>query len=142
MLSTSGYPKNLHEQMKNRTGVDIYELGWINCDRFLNDPRPRYELAVELADAARDYVTAIVFTKRKAILFGQRALHNRVHFANLPAGEEITIISFGIQHEQLVISSLKTIAGKNNISLPPYEAAPDNELKTATRCCWPDQSTK
>ena len=45
MISTSSYPQNLHEQMKNRTGVDIYELGWINCDRFLNDPRPRYEFA-------------------------------------------------------------------------------------------------
>lgn len=136
------YPNKFGIQMKDRTGVDISELGWINCDRFYRYAGPLYEFAVELPGAAKDYITAVVFSNQKSILYGQRYSRNRVEFGKLPAGEEITVISFGIQSEQLIVSSVKTIIGEDTVLLPPYSVSLQNDLKTVSRGCWASEKTE
>ena len=48
-------------------------LGWINCDRFYNDPSPRTILAVADPDASDEEVY-LVFTGIKSMLQMQRNL--------------------------------------------------------------------
>lgn len=134
--SAGTYPANLLEQMKNRMAVDILELGWINCDRFYNDPRPRVEVVVVLPASAADYVTAIVFRERKTILYGQRIRGNQVHFGPIPVGEKINIISFGVGSSQLLLTSSQTVVEKNYIHLPPFEVVPSKALRAASAAAW------
>lgn len=66
------------------------KLGWINCDRFVDKP-VRTELFVQV-DSTYDATVRIVFKNYKTVLGGLRYTKGFT-FANVPMGEEVTIIA-------------------------------------------------
>ncbi len=83
-----------------RFGVNINRLGWINCDRFYNDPRPRVDLIVDLGDNPDNYSTLLVFENLASIMPPSSRQGNSIRFSNLPQGEPARIVSFGIKNNK------------------------------------------
>jgi hypothetical protein len=120
--------RTLHEKVKEKYGVDIRQLGWINCDRFYNDPREKIEYVVQLGDTASNYYTMLIFDKLNATLNGYTYGTNAM-FRGLPADEPVTIVSIGINNKgQAVYAIQKAIANKaglTGITFQPADALPN-----------------
>ncbi|GAB4093751.1 hypothetical protein [Flaviaesturariibacter terrae] len=65
-------------------------LGWINCDRFLNDPREKENLYVQLADPSVE--VRLLFGSINSLMCGTRTDSGYV-FNNVPKGEAVTVIA-------------------------------------------------
>ena len=92
----TAFSKTNLNNLANRFSVDIRTLGWINCDRFYNDYRPKIEFVVNLGDTASNYYTLLVFDKIKSMMTGYIS-GNKVAFTNVPEGETAKIISISIK---------------------------------------------
>jgi hypothetical protein len=66
-------------------------LGWINCDRFLNDTRERVDYFVKTDDPG-ERVTLVFHTMRSCM--NGRPVAGGVFFDNIPMNESITIVGF------------------------------------------------
>lgn len=84
-------------RLNNLFSVEITSLGWINCDRFYNDARPKVDYIVNIKDTAANYYTMLVFDRLKSSMTGYVS-GNSVVFPNLPEGEPVKIISIGIEN--------------------------------------------
>jgi hypothetical protein len=113
-------------KVKNRYGVDINRLGWVNCDRFYNDRREKIEYVIQLGDTASNYYTMLVFDNLNSILNGYIS-GTKVMFSNVPVDEPVTIISIGVNGQgQPVYGMQKTLTGKlplQGIQFEPADAA-------------------
>jgi hypothetical protein len=98
----SGLLKNI----QNKYSVNVSKLGWINCDKFTNDPREKLQYAVNLGDSAKNYYTMMVFDNIKSIMNGY-ADGNRVVFNNVPKGENVKVISIGIDKTGKTVYALQ-----------------------------------
>ncbi len=87
--------QHLINDLSGRYAVDIQKLGWINCDRFYKDSRPKINFEVDLPDSATGYYTVLVFDNIKSMMTGYLS-GNRVIFPNVPAGENVKLVSVGI----------------------------------------------
>jgi hypothetical protein len=81
--------------LRDKLGVDINQLGWINCDRFYRDQQEKVDYVVELNDAAEGYGTVLVFDRINAVMNGYVS-GNSVYFTQVPVGEKVTVVSIGI----------------------------------------------
>jgi hypothetical protein len=118
-------------KVKNRYGVDVRSLGWINCDRFYNDPREKTDYVIELGDTAANYYTMLVFDKLNATLNGYIS-GTKVLFSNVPVDEPVTIVSIGINNRgQAVYGMQKALTGKLPLQGMQYEAADAATLQSS-----------
>jgi hypothetical protein len=83
--------------LANRFSVDIRNMGWVNCDRFYNDNRPKVNFYVDLKDTAINYYTVLVFDKIRSMVRGY-ASGSKVQFMGVPKGESAKVICVGIQN--------------------------------------------
>jgi hypothetical protein len=73
-------------------------LGWINCDRFWEDIRPKRDIYVEIEEDF-DPVLSLVFKSINAVLPYSYRVDNKYVFRNIPINEDIEII--GINKTEL-----------------------------------------
>ncbi|RYZ18676.1 MAG: hypothetical protein EOO16_21890, partial [Chitinophagaceae bacterium] len=66
-------------------------LGWINCDRFYNDPGEKANLYVETGDKPAD--VKLLFHDIRSIMNGDRGTDGGPVFQNIPAEKTVTIIA-------------------------------------------------
>jgi hypothetical protein len=107
--------------MTSRFGVNIFKLGFINCDRFNNDPRPKTELIVDLSDNPDYYYTVLVLDKFNSIIPVAGKKDNTIQFGRLPEGETGHIISLGIMHDKPVTAVQKVIISKATVIKLTFE---------------------
>jgi hypothetical protein len=101
--SVPASPK-LNNQLKKvatRYSVNIDQLGWINCDRFYRSKQKLVQYVVNLGDTASHYCTFITFDRMRSMMPGYVA-GNKVIFPNVPAGENVKIISVGVKEGKTV----------------------------------------
>lgn len=96
-------------QIASRYSVDIRTLGWINCDRFYQDGRPKIPFIIDLADTASNYYTMLIFDEVKSMMTGAVS-GNKVLFNDIPEGIKAKIICVGIQDG-------KTVAASDNVQV-------------------------
>lgn len=77
------------------------KLGWINCDRFV-DKSDKTELFVQV-DSTYDATVRIVFKNYNSVLGGTRFTKGFT-FANVPVGEEVTIVAMRNNNGQLELA--------------------------------------
>lgn len=102
--STSALSPSVNSQLKKiamKYSVNINTLGWVNCDRFYGDNRPKTEFVVNLNDDASDYYTFLVFERIKSMMSGSVA-GNKVVFSNIPKDEPARLISVGVKNGKTV----------------------------------------
>ncbi|HEX6180722.1 MAG TPA: hypothetical protein VFZ47_05710, partial [Chitinophagaceae bacterium] len=67
------------------------KLGWINCDRFPNDNRPRFNYAVNTGEY-EDLDVKLIFSSIRGIMPGERITKGS-QFRQVPEGEKVTIVA-------------------------------------------------
>lgn len=85
-------------------GVNISQLGWINCDRFLGTQLTT-NFSVSL-DTPIHYRTILVFDRIKSVMPGTYWEKDRSTFYNIPVGEKVKVICVGIDSGK-TISAIK-----------------------------------
>lgn len=84
--------------------VSTSKLGWINCDRFTNDKRPKINFTLPLAYKG-DVDVKMIFHKNKSILPGVTYGDNCT-FLSVPEGREVTITVLKYENEHFYYASL------------------------------------
>lgn len=104
-------------------------LGWINCDRFINNKNPKVDILIE-SDFAQHENIKIVFDNQKAIM--QSVVSGNTHkFSNLPTYEPITIVAVKVMNNQLYFAVHKTNIDYYGIGPLQYKECTMNELQLA-----------
>ena len=117
--------------LEKRFSVNINSLGWINCDRFYNDPREKITFAVELDDSASNFITMLVFDKIRSVMWGSVAA-SQVQFVNVPLGEPVMVISVGINNKgESVMAMKETRISKKLFSGLEFESATAADIKSS-----------
>lgn len=86
--------RNLAKYESDKYLMTVSQLGWINCDRFVNYEQPRTTVHIP-ADSLNDVSMTIVFNSLRSVVGGVRYTSG-FYFDNLPAAEKITVIAVRI----------------------------------------------
>ncbi len=87
---------------KNNAAMDAYlmstdELGWINCDRFLDDDKPLTNVMV-MVDTTLHPSVKMVFDNIKSVMPGHYdPLYGTVTFRNIPVNESVRLVGYSIK---------------------------------------------
>jgi TonB family protein len=95
----------------NRYLFSTSQLGWINCDIFFRDNRPKINYIVETNNTEETFVK-VIFHSVKSILYGLPS-GNNYFFRKVPEGEKITIVAFRNANEQLLLAVKESVVSKN-----------------------------
>lgn len=94
--------KQIEYQRKTYEAVELMNFGWINCDRFLNDPNPKTDIKLlvnnDSLTGARIYA---VFKDINSIMTENywKSRTDTAAFRNIPIGKELTIIALSAKDE-------------------------------------------
>ena len=127
----TAFSKQNLNNLANKFSVDIRTLGWVNCDEFLRDTRPKVDYVVKLSEPATDYYTVLVFDRIKSMMNGFTR-GDQVTFSNLPLGEPVTIISVGVKEGKPVAAMHKTLLSKTIFDGLQFEETTPAEFKEKT----------
>lgn len=100
-------------------------LGWINCDRFYDEPIQN--IIVNLPSMSKQFIS-IVFTKINSVI-SQFCLSNKVEFLNIGKDLDATILATKKEGNKNLVSITKVNTSSNNISINPYKEMTAEELK-------------
>ena len=87
---------------KTYESVELMNFGWLNCDRFWNDPSPKTDIQLivknESLSGARIYA---VFSDINSIMATQywKGMTDTPSFRNIPIGKELTVIALTAKNE-------------------------------------------
>jgi hypothetical protein len=102
-LSDTASNENLSEtEIATYEAVELMNFGWINCDRFWNDPSPKTDIQLLVNNdslaGARIYA---VFKDINSIMTEKywRSRKDTAAFRNIPVGKELTIIALSANNE-------------------------------------------
>jgi hypothetical protein len=91
-----------------RNAMAINTLGWINCDKFTNDPSIRNQIDILTQDAKGDNTQFfIVFNDIKSVMSANPVGTNLFRSLSLPENRFVTVIGIRIQDQQAEISVTK-----------------------------------
>lgn len=109
--------------------LQIGNLGWINCDRFLEIDN-QTELMVNVAGGSEGVAVRIVFESLNSVLPGYAINKNGlVKFDGIPANEKVTVLAFGKQNGTPVWAAEEMVLGsKTELNLSP-QAMSENQIK-------------
>jgi hypothetical protein len=118
-------------KLASNYNVDIRTLGWINCDRFYNDGRPKIPFIVDLQDTASNYYTMVIFDEVKSMMTGA-VNGKKVLFNNIPEGIKAKIISVGIRDGKAVSASEDVVVSRQPVKDLKFEETTPDEFRKET----------
>lgn len=77
--------------------MNLSSLGWINCDRFY-DIQEKTKLIVKVESMKNTFV-ALIFKEIKSMMPGYCFSNNTIEFANIPDGQEVTLLAYSIDEK-------------------------------------------
>ena len=77
--------------------MKLSSMGWINCDRFY-DIQKKTTLQVKV-QSVKNTVVALIFKEIKSIMPGYCFSNNTIEFANLPDGQEVTLLAYSVDEK-------------------------------------------
>ncbi|HSC38048.1 MAG TPA: hypothetical protein VLD19_09265, partial [Chitinophagaceae bacterium] len=114
-------------KLRKEYTYNLSKLGWINCDRFLNDPGPKIQFTIDLGPGyeARNFQSSLVFARYRSVIPGYYS-QSKLGYSQIPEGEPVHLICVGIKDGKVVacIHSFTTSAGEIN-SLHFEETTPE-----------------
>lgn len=121
----------------NSSDLDFYmfnstELGWINCDRFIEETAPLVDFHVD-APVDEGASVSMVFEDRKSILRGVRT-GDGFSFTGIPTGSNVRLIAVNNQGGAPVMQVSKTNTSKKRCTMNQYEPLTLAALDAAM--CW------
>lgn len=123
MVKIYNSPEQLAPRFEDRYSFSLSSLGWINCDKFLNDPRPKLDLVFQAPDIwGHSFVPMLVFPALKSVQRGYfDSLHHRFIFPQVPEGEDITFICVGEDMGHVRGCLINGNTSARNIAIPQLE---------------------
>jgi TonB family protein len=112
----------------NRYLFSTSQLGWINCDKFLNDSRPKIDYIVK-TNETEETIIKVIFHGTRSIIPGVFN-KNQYIFRNVPIGEKITIVAFKNNIDKVHLAVKETIIKKNGESDLVFEPVTMTKLKS------------
>jgi hypothetical protein len=103
------------------------KLGWINCDRFYNNPKPRTDLYVDCGNYTELDIN-LVFHSFKAVL-NNFAFKPTAKFQNIPDNEAVTIVVVKKIDNDTFVSLTESNTNLKSISNLAFEKVTMNKLK-------------
>lgn len=100
--------------MYNTYKFALTGFGWVNCDRFLSDPRPKVTLTANLDKSAnaKDYVSMLVFERYQSIINGFRGSMS-FYFQDIPKAVPVYLITLTVNNDK-VVSNIQSITTNLN----------------------------
>jgi hypothetical protein len=103
------------------------QLGWINCDRFINDTRPRNDLFVRAEKEERENIK-LIFRDQRSIMNGV-ATSEGVLFSKIPDGEPVIIIGMKYKDGNLLAALAGGVTGAHATTSLKYAPMDVEELR-------------
>jgi hypothetical protein len=104
----------------------VKHLGWINCDRFYGDPRPKANLVVDAGVQNAD--VKLIFKKLNAIMGTSRMQNRQFQSSNIPVGEPVYVVGIRKENDQLYFGMEETTADNKTIALN-FSPVSEDELR-------------
>ncbi|GAA4320047.1 hypothetical protein GCM10023184_05030 [Flaviaesturariibacter amylovorans] len=101
----------MYTNVPGRYRLRTTALGWINCDRFYNEPGEKVEFYVD-AGSSKDVDVKLVFHSIRSVMQG-RLQDDRFVFTGIPVGMDVTIVAMKADGSVfgLALKPWKTAAG-------------------------------
>jgi len=121
------------QQNKNKSDkmLQIYNLGFINCDRFMNEPQKTFVVNLSESKEANIANYYLVFKDIRGVMNGY-ASNNVLSFGNVPVNRQATLIAISFEGKQGYYYSSPLVTGsqaKLQVDLKPVdEKFMENEL--------------
>jgi len=128
-LLTSKSPEQLDYALKGYVAT-VSKLGWINCDRFYNDPAEKMEVLIQEAEDATLYA---ICKDINAMLPFHRNSEGTYAANGLQKGKKITIIAIKIKDGMPQFAQQDMKVGDATLSNMAYKSLPLRELKEELR---------
>ena len=114
--------------------VELLNFGWINCDRFYNNPEEKISIDLVVTNSeiksARIYaVFSDINSMMQVNYYGDQK--ESVQFSGIPKNKEVTIIAISALGSNPMIFEKKISTGSNNNIEIAFEETTLNELKSA-----------
>ncbi|MDW3648119.1 MAG: OmpA family protein [Bacteroidia bacterium] len=102
-------------------GLNLSRLGWINCDRFISDRRPKTELFVK-SDYETPMLLKLVFKRQNGIMSASYLTGSYLGFSSLPVGEKVTLVAIGKgEKEKELVFATKDFRISENMKIDELE---------------------
>jgi len=124
-LLTSKSPDQIDYALKGYVAT-VSKLGWINCDRFYNDPAEKMEVQIQEAEDATLYA---VCKDMNAMLPFHRNSEGTYAANGLPKGKKITVIAIKIKDGMPQYAQREMKVGDTVSSSMTYRSLPLRDLK-------------
>lgn len=92
--------KQAEYERKTYEAVELMNFGWINCDRFWNDPNPKTDIKLLVNDDSLSGVRIYAVFKDINSIMTENYWKGRTDaatFRNIPIGKELTIIALSVK---------------------------------------------
>jgi hypothetical protein len=119
-------------RVENKYTFRISNLGWINCDHFYKDPRPKVNYVLNLKDTAEHYVSQLIFLNCRLAMPAQTN-GNYISFNNIPTGEPVQLVSIGVKNGKVVTSVQKFTVTKDVVNNVAYKETAADDMKKILR---------
>jgi len=104
------------------------KLGWLNVDRFVDDPAPKVDMALTLDDPA-DVTVKLIYKDYKSVI--SPMFSNGVHsFSGIPEEKNITLMIIRNTNDKLMMSITEHVTAQGEITGMKFKEYTLGELKT------------
>ena len=110
--------------------ADVAQLGWINCDKFYNDPAEKVQLVVNEAEDASMYV---VCKDLNSVLSCSPNGRGAYAATGIPKGKKISVISIKLKDGKAQFAQQDVKAGETGALEMNYRSLSMKELKEELR---------
>ncbi len=107
--------------------VSTSNLGWINCDRFIDIPDSE-KMDFAVADFAEGQKFYLMFKNIKSLI-SPIVKENKIVFTDIPKGEDVKIIGLGIKNNEAYIATQDITIGSGEAIALSYEKKGIKELR-------------
>ncbi|HEX7846028.1 MAG TPA: hypothetical protein VF476_09540 [Chitinophagaceae bacterium] len=103
----------------------IENLGWINCDQFIDYPSSRLtEFVVNVGEGFENsFFTSMLIFKKRAVALAGYYRDKKIHFNRIPVGEEVSIVST-VSKEGKMYASIISLATTRKQTIPELKFEP------------------
>jgi hypothetical protein len=112
----------------------VTELGWINCDRFYNEPGERVNVMASVTNKELEGKSKafLVFDNLNAVIEGQMSANGQFTFANIPTGMKAKVVALGYNmHDGAYISQVNVTTKAGNVANMSLAKVSEGQLKSA-----------
>lgn len=117
--------------MSNTYRFAISSFGYINCDRFLDDPRPKVTMTVNFGEGANanNYVSMLLFTRYRTFCRGYGGAGHTIFYKNIPEDEPALLITVTVNDDK-VVSNIQSFTTSHTVANNfPFEPVTPEQFK-------------